>query len=162
MEVGRWRLLQLFGSHGRCLLSHGIRAQHRFSCLDPFCPGFRDDQLDKALDLGAVVFRREMFPAGQGSEMHGLRVGIVVFRVGLSRAVQGILASPVAPETLDLVSSREKETGAVHPGPILRMFDETFLGTVGVQTMTNCPYDTQCDYTYSCPELCHFTTDIAP
>jgi hypothetical protein len=22
------------------------------------------------------------------------------------------------------------------------------------QTMTNCLYDTNCDYTYSCPELC--------
>jgi hypothetical protein len=31
-----------------------------------------------------------------------------------------------------------------------------------IETMTNCPFDTRCDYTLSCPELCHFTTDIVP
>jgi hypothetical protein len=28
------------------------------------------------------------------------------------------------------------------------------------QTMTNCPYDTACDYTYSCPELCGTTVRV--
>jgi hypothetical protein len=31
-----------------------------------------------------------------------------------------------------------------------------------IETMTNCPYDTRCDYTLSCPELCLFTTGIVP
>lgn len=31
---------------------------------------------------------------------------------------------------------------------------------VPVETMTGCPYHTNCDYTYSCPEICQLTVRL--
>jgi hypothetical protein len=102
-KVGRRRLLQFLGPGAGFCWRTASGPQHPFSGLNPFCPSFGDDLLGEASDLVPIVLPGELFPAGQWSEMPGLGVGIVVFRVGPPGMAQGILASPVVPEAFGLV-----------------------------------------------------------